>query len=234
MYLCSLLLSALLLIPAPGSATTAAPNDSRFAVYSHGIRIGEITSHYIRRDEDEHSVVFFASRTRISADFLVTSYSLEGDEEARVGSEGTLSYRKSWRENGVAHQVDGRVTGGGFSCARTTTGQEPRTVIVPREGYDFTTMDCPELRIMREGESLTVRLLDLESCEVVTRRYRWVRSERLTVNGASDFFRVVEFRDRHRSATRWILPATVGVRIARQEGTSAAGSYTVRAVGGTR
>ena len=71
-------------------------------------------------------------------------------------------------------------------------------------------MDCPELRIKKEGESLMVRLLDLETCEVVMRSYRWVKTERLTVNGVTDFFRVVEFRDRNKSGTRWILPSQWG------------------------
>ena len=95
---------------------------------------------------------------------------------------------------------------------------------------DFTTMDCPELRIKAEGESLTVRILDLELCEVVMRSYRWVKSERVTLNGVADHFRVVEFHDLNKAGTRWILPDMVGVRIARQDGKTRNGAYSVRAI----
>ena len=214
----------------PADAAPVAPGESKLAVYSHGFKVGEITSSYSRRDEGGRELLLYASHTRISADLLVTSYSMEGDEEARIGSEGTRFYRKAWQENGVRHQVDGRLEGGTFRCVSTGAAADRHTFAIPRERYDFTTMDCPELRIKGEGDSMEIRLLDLESCEVVTRHYRWVRSERLTVNGFSDLYRVIEFRDRNRSGTRWILPDTLGVRIARQDGNSPSGSYTVRAV----
>jgi hypothetical protein len=65
---------------------------------------------------------------------------------------------------------------------------------------------------------------------VVTRHYHWVRTERLTFNGVTDLFRVIDFQDRNKSGTRWILPATVGVKIARQDGTSRKGAYSARAI----
>ena len=218
----------------PAVAFPPAPGESRLAVYTHGFKVGEITSSYSRRDEGGRELLLYTSHTRVNADLLVTSYSLEGDEEARIGSEGTRFYRKAWQENGVRHQVDGKLEGGIFRCVSTGVAAGQRTVTIPRERYDFTTMDCPELRIKGEGESLEIRLLDLESCEVVSRHYRWVRSERFTVNGLSDLYRVIEFRDRNRSGTRWILPDTLGVRIARQDGNSSSGSYTVRAVDSAR
>jgi hypothetical protein len=212
------------------TASPVIPEESRLAVYTHGFKVGEIISRYTRQDEGGHVVVSFTSHTRINADFLVTTYSLEGDEEARIGPEGTLSYRKAWQENGARHLVDGRLEGGTFHCVSTGPNSEVRAITVPRERYDFTTMDCPELRLKREGESLTVRLLDLETCEVVTRHYHWVRTERLTFNGVADLFRVIDFQDRNKSGTRWILPATVGVKIARQDGTSRKGAYSARAI----
>ena len=229
-----LLLFVMLLPASPITATPVVPYESRLAVYTHGFKVGEIISRYVRRDEGGHDVVYFTSHTRVNADLLVTAYTLEGDEDARIGPEGTLTYRKAWRENGALHQVDGRLEGGSFRCVSTGTGSDARTVIFPRESYDFTTMDCPELQIKGEGESLTVRLLDLETCEVVTRSYRWVRTERLAVNGVADLFRVIEFLDRNKSGTRWILPDAVGVRIARQDGKSRKGAYSVRAVNPAR
>jgi hypothetical protein len=229
-----LLFLVMLQHPLPVIATPIVPDESRLDVYTHGFKVGEVISRYARQGEAGHDVVSFTSHTRINADFLVTTYSLEGDEEARIGPEGTLTYRKAWQENGTRHLVDGRLEGGTFHCVSTGSESETRAITLPRERYDFTTMDCPELRIKREGESLTVRLLDLETCEVLTRNYRWVRTERLTVNGVADLFRVIEFHDRNKSGTRWILPATVGVKIARQDGTSRKGSYSARAIDAAR
>ncbi len=230
MKLFKLFLVPLLLQTSPVFAIPAGSNESLLAVYSHGFKVGEIVSRYARREEGGEELLSYSSHTSIDADFLVTSYTLVGDEEARIGPEGTRSYRKSWRENGVLHQVDGKVDGSLFRCVSMSGGAAPRSVTFPRESYDFTTMECPELRIAGEGGELTIRLLDLETCEVVTRSYRWVRTERLTVNGKSDLFRVIEFRDPKKSGTRWILPDAVGVRIARQDGTSRKGAYSVRAM----
>jgi hypothetical protein len=233
-FTCLLCLVAMLLHPSISIATQIVTDESRMAVYTHGFKVGEIISRYARQGEAGHDVVSFTSHTRVNADFLVTTYRLEGDEEARIGPEGTLSYRKTWQENGVRRQVDGRREGGTFHCISAGPNHDAHTSTFSRESYDFTTMDCPELRIKEEGESLIVRLLDLEACEVVERTYRWVRMERLTVNGVADLFRVIEFRDRNKSGTRWILPATVGVRIARQDGTSRKGTYSVRAIDAAR
>ncbi len=221
----------LILLQAPSAfAVSGFSNESQLAVYSHGFKVGEISSRYIRREEAGEELLLYTSHTRINAGFLVTSYTLEGDEEARIGPEGTRSYRKEWRENGERHLVDGVFDAGVFRCVSSGAGGTRRTFTFPRESYDFTTMDCPELRIRGEGELLTVRLLDLETCEVVTRSYRWVRTERLTVNGATELFRVVEFHDKNKGGTRWIAPDKVGVRIARQDGTSRKGGYSVRAM----
>jgi hypothetical protein len=233
-FTCLLCLVAMVLQPSLSTATPIVPDESRLAVYTHGFMVGEIISRYVRQGEGGHDVVSFTSHTRVNADFLVMTYSLEGDEEARIGPEGTMSYRKAWQENGVRHLVEGRLEGGTFHCVSTGPDSQVRAFTLPRERYDFTTMDCPELRIKEQGESLVVRLLDLEACEVVARTYRWVRTERLTVNGVANLFRVIEFRDRNKSGTRWIIPATVGVKIARQDGTSRKGSYSARSIDAAR
>ncbi len=229
-----LTLLVLLLSASSAFAVPGGSNEIRMVVSSHGFKVGEVVSRYSRGDEGGEGLIQYSSHTRINANFLLASYTLESDEEARIGPEGTRSYKKSWQENGLRQQVDARLDGGVLSCVATGSGNAARSFSFPRESYDFTIMDCPELRIPREGEGLTVRLLDLESCEVVTRSYRWVRSERLTVNGVTQLFRVVEFHDRNKTGTRWILPDSVGVKIARQDGKSGKGSYSVRAVDAAR
>jgi hypothetical protein len=225
-----LLLVTMLMQTATVTATSGFSNESLLAVYSHGFKVGEISSRYIRREESGQELLLYTSHTSINADFLVTSYTLEGDEEALIAPQGTRSYHKEWRENGEQHLVDASFEGGVFRCVSSGSASGRRTFAFPRESYDVTTMDCPELRITAEGEGMMVRLLDLEACEVVTRSYRWIRTERLTIKGVTELFRVVEFRDRNKSGTRWIAPQTVGVRIARQDGMSRKGAYSVRAI----
>ncbi|MCM2359955.1 MAG: hypothetical protein NDI77_17520 [Geobacteraceae bacterium] len=44
-------------------------------------------------------------------------------------------------------------------------------------------MECPEIAMKCEGDEMTLRLLDLETLSVVTRKYRWVKSEEIAVDG---------------------------------------------------
>lgn len=75
---------------------------------------------------------------------------------------------------------------------------------------------------------MTLRLLDLETLSVVTRRYRWVRSEDVTVDGKQIRCRVVDFEDPNKKCRRWIRPDAPGAVIARQGGKGKDGSYSLR------
>lgn len=226
----TMVIVALLLLATSATANSGSANEIRMAVSTHGFNVGDIVSRYSRKDEGGQELLHYTSHTRINANFLVVSYALESDEEALIGPEGTRSYKKRWLENGLRHQVEAKIQGGAFSCVSTGSDNAVRTLNIPRDSYDYTIMDCPELHIPHEGDTLTVRLLDMETCEVVTRNYHWVRSERFKVNGVTDLYRVIDFRDRNKTGTRWILPDALGAKIARQDGTSAKGTYSVRAV----
>ena len=97
-HVASLMLFLVLLQhPEPAIASPIVPEESRLDVYTHGFKVGEIITRNILRQVNGHDEVHFTGTTRINADFVVTSYRLEGEEEARIGPEGTLSYRKVWR-----------------------------------------------------------------------------------------------------------------------------------------
>jgi len=99
---------------------------------------------------------------------------------------------------------------------------------VNRDDYDYTTMECPETRLQREGEERVLRLLDLETLSVVTRRYRWVKSEDVTVDGKRLHCRVIDFEDPNKKCRRWVSTGEPGVIITRQDGKGKSGSYSLR------
>ena len=221
---------AIFMLPAQGVRSgNSETRESRFSVYSHGLRIGEATSVCSLSNSGEHNSFRFSNSTRINANFLIRSYSLENHEDAVVGKEGTLRYSRSGKENGVATTVEGALENNEFRL-RITENNSPRTLAIPRERYDYTTMECPEIRLKHEGEKMTARLLDLENLEVVTRHYNWVRSEELQIGGRKYTFRVVDFEDKNKKCRRWVRPDNVGVMIARQEGQGKSGAYSVKLV----
>ncbi len=63
-----------------------------------------------------------------------------------------------------------------------------------------------------------MRLLDLETLSVVTRRYTWVRSEDVTVDGKRIRCRVIDFEDPNKKCRRWISAGEPGVIITRSRG----------------
>lgn len=203
--------------------------ESHFTISSHGFRIGSLTSTYAVSGDDGPGVVRYSSATSIKAHFLVRSYALENREEALVSPEGTLRYSRISTENGRATRVEGTRRGDAFVV--TVSGDSgTRTLIFPRTQYSHTTMECPELQLKKEGDRMTMRLLDLETLEIVTRHYTWVRTEEVVVGARRFACRVVAVEDKNKKFRRWERPDDVGIMIARQEGEGKNGSYTVRLV----
>ena len=95
-----------------------------------------------------------------------------------------------------------------------------RTHEIPDGSYDAASMDGPELNLAAEGESKTLRVLDMGAAEVVERTYRWASTD--------GDLRVVQFEDRNKSARRWVRADPLGMLIARQDGRDRAGAYSMR------
>ncbi|NVN91709.1 MAG: hypothetical protein HXX11_14045 [Desulfuromonadales bacterium] len=203
--------------------------ESRFAVYSHGFRIGEATAVCSLAGNGDSAIYTFSNTTKVTANFLVHSYLLDNHEDAVVGKGGTLRYSRTVKENGNAVTVEGALENNAFRL-KVTEQNTSRVLSIPRERYDYTAVECPEIHMKREGEMMTVRLLDFEALEVVTRHYTWVRSEALHVGGKTYTFRVVDFEDKNKKCRRWIRVDDVGVMIARQEGSGKKGAYSVKLV----
>jgi hypothetical protein len=230
---CAVLLGAWLLTLLLGvrsnglTAPSAETRESNYTVHAKGLKVGELRSVCSLVPRNEKKALKYEATTRIHADFLVYSYKLDSQEEALVAEEGTVRYRRTSRENDNLCQVEGRLDHGRFLLDIRENGVS-RTRSVGREQYDYTTMECPEVTLKREGDEMALRLLDLETLTVVTRRYRWVKSEDLVVDGKRIHCRVVDFEDPNKKCRRWISPDELGAVIARQDGKGKGGSYSLR------
>lgn len=209
-------------------ASSVSLSDSRESVYevfSHGLKVGEVKTVCAPLSGERNKTYRFESSTRINAHFLFYSYSLDKKEEAKVGKGGTLHYRRTSLENGKTVHVAGRFEGGAFRFTIDENSSK-RDLIVPRENYDYTTMDCPEIALGPGEKERTLRILDLENLVVVKRKYRWVRNEDVDVNGRQIHCKVVDFEDPVRKGRRWVDLDDLGILVARQDGKGKGISYS--------
>ena len=209
------------------TAISAAMKESSYTVFSRGVRVGELKTVCSLIPYNEKKALKFESTTRVNANFLIYSYKLDTDESALVSDEGTVRYQRTTREKDNICQVEGRLEQGKF-VLDIRENSVKRTLAVNRERYDYTTIECPEITMKHEGDEMKLRLLDLETLMVVTRSYRWVKSEDVTVNGQQIHCRVIDFEDPNKKGRRWIRPDEVGAVILRQDGTGKSGSYSLR------
>jgi len=220
-------LAALFSAGTAGSAPSPQARESCYAIYSKGFKVGDFTTHTALLSDHPKKTIHFDSSTRIHANLLVYSYSLESREEATIVEEGAVRYHFSSRENGRSTTTEGHLDQGAFRFTTTVDGVS-RTFSIPRDSYDFTTMECPEA-VMRPGEKeKTLRVLDFEHLTVVRRTYRFIRTEELTVEGKKIVCKVIDMEDPNKKCRRWIREDPLGVFIARQDGRGKGGSYSVR------
>lgn len=201
--------------------------ESHYSIFSRGFRVGEMKTVCSLVPSAGKKVFKFESSTHVNANIVFYSYALESKEKALVGDEGAFRYKRTSREKDASVQVEGRLENGKFQFDVSEKGVR-RTVYFDRAKYDCTTMECPETSMKKPGDSMSLRLLDLENLEVVTRTYRYVKDEEVTVNGARITCKVIDFEDPHKKCRRWIRGDNLGVVLARQDGNSKSGSYSLR------
>lgn len=201
----------------------------RYRISSKGLSVGEMRTTISPVQQAGERVVHFESDLSIDANLLLFRVNSNSREKATVGDHGTLRYHKSGRDNGKSYTVDGALEGDSFRFKVSENGV-PKSLSVPRASYDYTTMDCPETRMQREGETMEIRLLSLEDARVVKRKFHWVRSEEIEVGGKRLRCRVIDFSDPDNHCRRWVNCDDGGVIILRQEGKGKKGSYTLRVV----
>jgi hypothetical protein len=209
------------------SALTGEKAEAEYTVYSRGMRVGELQTFTTRILDGERKNLKFSGNTHINVNLLVYSYHLDSEEEALLEGKETVGYRRTTRENGRTCKFEGRLDKGRFVITIDQDGAR-RTMNVNRQEYDHTTMDCPELGLKHEGDEAVFRVLDLETLGVVARKYRWLRSEEVTVNGKRIICRVIHFQDPNKNCRRWITQGEVGALITRQDGIGKSGAYSLR------
>lgn len=201
----------------------------RYRISSRGFGVGEMKTIIAPVQHGGGRAVRFESHLDIAANLLFFKVNSTSREEALVGENGTLSYHRKGEDNGRSSEVEGVLDGGMFRFKMSDNGV-PRTVAVPRSSYDFTTMDCPETTMKREGETMEVRLLNLEYGKIVKRKFHWIKSEELEVGGKRLHCRVVDFSDPENSCRRWVSCGEGGMVIVRQDGKGKHGPYSLRMV----
>jgi hypothetical protein len=206
---------------------TASGREATYQINSRGFRVGEMKTTSQPLVRDGRRLILFRSTTAIDAKFLFFSKQSISHDEAIVGENGPIEYRHDRREKGVTREVEARFTETQVKLEIREEGR-PRTVVIPRDRYDFTTMDCAEMSLAKEGDRKEIRLLNLENGRIVTRKYVWRKSEEISVSGKKILCRVIDFEDHDNQCRRWVTRDEKGILIARQEGKGDAGSYLLK------
>jgi hypothetical protein len=209
------------------SGKSTGERESLYEVFSHGLKIGEVKTVCAPIVREQRKAYRFESSTHIDADFLLFSYSLDKKEEAMINEEGTFNYRRTSQENGKTVQVTGRMENRSFRFTIDENGSR-RILVIPREKYDFTTLDCPEVSMGPGETERNLRVLDLENLTIVKRKYRWVKDEDVDVAGRNIRCKVIDFQDSNKKGRRWLEEDSLGVLITRQDGKGKGVSYSSR------
>jgi len=176
----------------------------------------------------------FETRTAVKASFLWMGYQLDTIEKGILQRGNLVSYSRKGRENGAMVNVEGRLEHSSFRFDVSEQGVS-HSVVIPRNSYDYTTMECPEARLdFSDKTHVTLRVLDVEKMAVVHRDYRLVRHTSYPIGGKELPCRIVEFSDRNKKARRWITWDGATVVMYRQDGTGEKNSYSVQATSVTR
>ena len=221
-----LIISCLFISPFLSHSSTP-ERASDYDIWWRGFRIGggEITTHAAGEEK-----VAFRSIIHVSAGFPGFRHTLDTVENAVAGPEGTLSYSRTATENGKKTASEGQFKNGVFHLDVTSDGKHT-THSFPHRDYDATTMDCPEKTMGPEKKEMTLRMLDLETAAIVTRKYRWIGNERMTVAQKQLIASVVDYQDEGKKGRRWLRANEPVVQVLRQDGNGEDGSYSLRIKG---
>ena len=204
---------------------------SEYQIESRGFRVGGMKTSQQPMLRDGRPAIRFRSTMAISASFLFFSKKSSSSDDAVVGDSGTVAYRHASLTDGRTKEVVAHFTDGQTQLQITEHYGKPRSIIFRRESYDFTTMDCPEMSLLRPGDEREIRLLDLENARVVKRKYHWRKNEEMSIDNRKIVCRVIDFEDPDNRCRRWITQDERGVLIVRQEGKSRSGSYLLSMTG---
>ena len=211
------------------SATHSIKTVAHYKVSSKGFAIGEVTTTQRMTEEGSVGSVHFETKTAVKASFLWMGYHLDTIEKGTLLKRDLVSYSRKGRDNGTTIDVEGRLEHASFRFDIREQGAM-RSIIIPRNSYDYTTMECPEAHInFTDKPHLTLNILDVEKMAVVKREYRLVRTEQYSVAGKEYPCRVVDYSDPNKKARRWISWDGSTVVMYRQDSRGDKNSYSVQA-----
>jgi hypothetical protein len=214
---------------ASASAGVPVRTVAHYKVSSKGFGIGDVTTTQRSTEEGGVSGVHFETRTAVKASFLWMGYHQDTTEKGTLQKLDLVSYSRKGRENGNTIDIEGRLENASFRFDIREPGGT-RTVVIPRNSYDYTTMECPEARLDFSNKThITLNVLDVENMAVVKREYRLVRTEQYSVAGKEYPCRVVDYADPNKKARRWINWDGTAVVMYRQDSRGGKNSYSVQA-----
>lgn len=202
---------------------------AHYTVSSKGFAIGDVTTTQRIFEEDGAASIHFETKTAVKAAFLWMGYHLDTIEKGTLQNGYLVSYSRKGRENGDSIDVVGRLEQSSFRFDVLEHGTR-HAIIVPRNSYDYTTMECPEARVDFSGRTeITLKILDVEKMAVIKRDYHLVRNTAYTIGGKKYPCRVVDFVDHNKAARRWISWDGSAVVMYRQDSREGLNSYSVQA-----
>ena len=215
-------------------AATSVRTVAHYKVSSKGFAIGDVTTTQHMSEEGGVPSIQFETRTAVKASFLWMGYHQDTIEKGVLQKQDLVSYTRKGRENGVSIDVEGRLEHSSFRFDVREQGMA-RSIVIPRNSYDYTTMECPEARLdFSENKPVTLNILDVEKMAVVKRNYHLVRNALYTVAGKEYPCRVVDYSDQNKKARRWIAWDGSMIVMYRQDGKDDKNSYSVQATSVTR
>jgi hypothetical protein len=230
-----ILIAVACLSPAPLlSSSNLSKTVAQYKVSSMGLSIGDVTTTQHMTDECGQPGIQFETRTAVKASFLWLGYRLETVEKGILVNGDLVSYARKGRENGTVIDVEGRLENSSFRFDVREQGGA-RSLVIPRNSYDYTTMECPEARLdFADRSQVTLRILDVEKMAVVRRDYQLVKTAHYAIGDRKLPCRIVDYSDRNKKARRWITWDGTTVVMYRQDSRGDKNPYSVQATSVTR
>lgn len=226
----TLSIGILLMMGVPLAMSSMEGEEIRYVITNRGSRIGDVIAARKTFPNQGEQNIFIENRTEVSASFLWMRFHQSQSEQATFKKDNLVQYSRQGRNNDEAFSVNGWLRQDTFKLMVTEEGKQ-RTLHFLRRDYDRTTMECPEafMDFGADGKA-TLRMLDMEHLEIVTRDYKLVREEVYRLGDREYPCRVVDFTDIYKTCRRWIGMDGDTIIMFRQDGKSKEGSYSARAV----
>jgi len=227
---CLLLIAALSLAPTfIYSAGTNTKTVAHYTVTTRGFGIGDVTTTQRSSEEGGVGSVQFETRTAVKASFLWMGYSLDATEKGTLLKGDLVRYSRKGSEDKISFDIEGRLEHSSFRFDVREHGAT-RSIIIPRNSYDHTTMECPEAWLdFSDKAQITLRILNVKKMAVVKRAYHLVRNSAYTIDGKELPCRIIDFSDQNKKARRWIAWDGSAVVMYRQDSRGGKNPYSVQA-----